>query len=212
MEYMCFNEKEDISTLNGGSLKLADKFNYFESIVWSIENDINTRLVKAWTAIDRLSIIWKWNVSNKIKCNFFQASVMSVLLYGCTTWMLTKCIEKKLNKNCTRMLRAIWNKSWKQHTIKQQLFSHLPPISKTIQIRQRRQPVHCWKSKNEIRSNVFLWTPSHGCASVGWPTRTYLQQLGMDRGHSLEDLLEAMDDRDECQERIWEIWVNSTTW
>ena len=31
---------------------------------------------------------------NKINCNFFQAVVVSILLYGCTTWMLTKCIEK----------------------------------------------------------------------------------------------------------------------
>ena len=57
MEYMCFNQTGDISTLYGSSLKLVDKFAYLESSVSSTETDINTQLAKAWTAIDRLSVI-----------------------------------------------------------------------------------------------------------------------------------------------------------
>ena len=37
-------------------------------------------------------------------------------------------MEKKLDGNYTRMLRAILNKSWRQHATKQQqLYGHLPP-------------------------------------------------------------------------------------
>ena len=104
MEYKCFNQKGGISTLKGGSLKLVDKFTYLGSSISSTTNNINTRLTKAWTAIDRLSIIWRSNLSNKIKQFFFQAAVISILLYGCTTWTLTKRIEKKLDSNCTKML------------------------------------------------------------------------------------------------------------
>ena len=50
-----------------------------------------------------------------MKCSFFQAAVVSILLYGCTTWTLTKRMEKKLDGNYTRMLQAILNKSWRQH-------------------------------------------------------------------------------------------------
>ena len=50
-EYMCFNQTGDISTLNGSSLKLVDKFTYLGSSVSSTETDINARLAKAWTAI-----------------------------------------------------------------------------------------------------------------------------------------------------------------
>ena len=60
-EFMCFNQKGDISTLHGTSLKLVDKFAYLGSSVSSTEKDIDTRLTKARTAIDRLSIIWKSN-------------------------------------------------------------------------------------------------------------------------------------------------------
>ena len=89
-EYMCFNQKGDISTLNGSSLKLIDKFTYLGSIVSSTEIGIDTRLTKAWTAINRLSVIWNSVLTDKIKRSFFQATVMSILLYGCTTWTLTK--------------------------------------------------------------------------------------------------------------------------
>ena len=58
-EFMCFNQKSDISTLDGTSLKMVDKFNYLGSSVSSTEKDIDTRLTKACTAIDRLSIKWK---------------------------------------------------------------------------------------------------------------------------------------------------------
>ena len=112
-EYMCYNQTGDISTLDGTPLKLVDKFTYLGSSVESTEKDIYTRLTKAWTAINRLSTIWKSDLTDKMKRSFFQATVASILLYGWTTWTLTKWLEKKLDGNYTRMLRAILNKSWR---------------------------------------------------------------------------------------------------
>ena len=63
------------------------------------EKDIETRLTKAWTAINRLSIIWKSDLTDKMKRSFFQEAVTSIMLYGCTTWTLTKRLEKKLDGN-----------------------------------------------------------------------------------------------------------------
>ena len=112
-----------------------------------------------------------------MKCSFFQAAVVSVLLYGCTTWTLTKCLEKKIACNYTKMLRAILNKSWRQHTTKHQLYGYLPPITKTIQVRRTRHAGHCWKGRDELISDVLLWTPSYGRTKAGQPTQTYIQQL-----------------------------------
>ena len=67
------------------------------------------QLTKAWTAIDRLSIIWRSDLTDKMKRSFFHAAVVSILLYGCATWTLTKRLEKKLYSNYTRKLRAILN-------------------------------------------------------------------------------------------------------
>ena len=84
-EYICFNQTDDISILNGSRLKLVDKFTYLGNSVSSAEIDIDTRLAKAWTATDRLSVICKSDLTDKIKCSFFQVAVVSILLYGCTT-------------------------------------------------------------------------------------------------------------------------------
>ena len=166
-EYICYNQTGDISTLDGTPLKLVDKFTYLGSSVASTEKDIDTRLTQAWKAINRLSIIWKSDLTDKMKRSFFHAAVASILLYGCTTWTLTKRLEKKLDGNYTRMLRAILNKSWRQHPTR-----HLPPITKTI--RRTRHAGHCWRSRDELISDVLLWTPTHGRAKAGRPARTYI--------------------------------------
>ena len=126
---MCYNQTGDISTLGGTSLKLVDKFTYLGSSVSATEKDIDT---KAWIAIYMLSIIWRSDLSNKMKRS--------------TTWMLTKRLEKKLDGNYTRMLWGILNKSWRQHPKRHQLYGHLPPITKTIQVRRTRHAGTCWRS------------------------------------------------------------------
>ena len=136
-------------------LKLVDKFTYLGSSVSSTEKNIDTRLTKSWTAIDRLSIIWKSGLTDKMKRSFFQAAVVSILLYGCTTWTLTKRPKKKLDGNYTRILRAILNKSWWQHPTRDQLYGHLPPITKTIQVRRTRNGIKCLKNSFWRIANRF---------------------------------------------------------
>ena len=212
-EYMCYNQTGYITTLDGASLRLVDKFTNLGNSVPSTENDINTRLTKAWTAIDRLSIIWKSDLTDEMKRSFFQAAVVSILLYGCTTWTLTKRLEKKLDGNYTRMLRAILNKSWWQHPTRRHLYGHLPPITKTIQVRRARHAGHCWRSKDELVSDVLLWTPTYGQAKAGRPAWTYIQQLCEDTaGCCTEDLPEAMNDREKWREMVKDIHAGGTTW
>ena len=147
-----------------------------------------------------------------MKRSFFQAAVVSILLYGCTTWTLTKWLEKELDGNYIRMLRAILKKSWQQHPTRRQLYGHLPPITKTIQARRTRHVGHCWRSKDKIVSDVLLWTPAHGQSKAGRPARTFIQQLRDDTGCNPEDLPEAMNDRETWRERVRDIRASRTTW
>ena len=166
-----------MSTLNGSTLKRVDKFTYLGNSFWSTETDINTRLVKAGTAIDSPPVLWKSDLTEKMRRSFFQAVMVLIRLHGCTTWTLTKRMKKKLGGNYTRMLRAIFNKSWRQHLTKQQLYGHLPPLTKTIKIRRTRHVGHSWRCSDELIRDVLLWTPSHGRAKAGCPALTYIQQL-----------------------------------
>ena len=137
-----------------------------------------------WTWLpvsERFRLVWK--------CRLFDYST-------CTTWTLTKWLEKKLDGNYTRMLRAILNKSWRKHPTRHHLYGHLPPMTKTIEVRRTRHVGHCWRSRDELISDVLPWNPTYGREKAGRPARTYIQQLSENTGCSPEDLPEAMNDRE----------------
>ena len=92
-----------------------------------------------------------------------------------------------------------------KHPTKQQLYGHLRPIMKIIKIRWTRHAGHCWRSRDELISDVPLWTPSRGWA-------TYIQQLCVDTGCSPEDPPEVTDNREVWRERVRDIRADSLTW
>ena len=107
-------------------------------------------------------------------------------------------------------MRAIRNKSWQQHPTRHQLYGHLPPITKTIQVRRTRHAGHCWRSRDELIRDVLLWIPTHGRAKAGRPARTYIQQLCEDTGFCPEDLPRAMNE--EWREKVRDIRATSAIW
>ena len=123
-----------------------------------------------------------------------------------------RLVSSSADGNYTRMLRAILNKSWRQHPTRHQLYGHLPPITKTIQVRRTRHAGHCWRSKDELISDLLLWTPAYGQAKAGRPARTYIQHLCEDTGCNHEDLPKAMNDREKWRERVWDVRGGGTTW
>ena len=141
-----------------------------------------------------------------MKRSFFQAAIVSILLYGYTTWKLNKRREKKLDGNYTRMLWAIMNRSWSHPPHKAPAVRPLITITKTIQIRQTIHAGHY------CISNVFPWSPSHGRAKTGRTARTYIQQLCKDTGCSPEDLPEAMNDRERWGERVRDDGMTRRWW
>ena len=123
--------------------------------------------------------------------------------------MKWKCFRQL---NCVLILNwTVFNRRDYLHKFFQ-LYGHLPPITKTIQVRRTRHAGHCWRSKDELISDVLLWTPTHGCARVGRPARTYIQQLCEDTGCNPEDLPEAMNDREKWRETVRDIRAGGATW
>ena len=110
------------------------------------------------------------------------------------------------------MLRAILNKSRRQHPTRHQLYGHLPPIMKTFPVRRTRHAGHYWRSRDELISDVILWTPTYSRTKAGRPARTYIQQLCEDTGCSPEDMPEAMNDREKWRKRVRDIRASGTTW
>ena len=100
------------------------------------------------------------------------------------------------------MLRAVLNKSWKQHPTKEQLYGNIPAISTIIRERRTRFAGHCFRNKAELASELILWKPTHGYAHAGRPRLTYIDQLARDVGLRVEDLKNAMGDREVWKERV----------
>ena len=81
----------------------------------------------------------------------------------------------------------------------------------TIQVGRTRHARHSWRSRDELISDVLLWTPTHGREKAGRPARTYIQQLSEDTGCCPEDLPRAMNDREKWRERVRDSRATSTT-
>ena len=109
------------------------------------------------------------------------------------------------------MLRAILNKSWRQHPTRHQLYGHLSPITKTIQVRRTRYAGHCWRSRDELISDVLLWTPHIWPSKSRTTSLTYIQQLCDDTGCSTKELSEAMNNREKWRERVRDIRASCTS-
>ena len=167
---------------------------------WTLKWSVDTSIIQKKTFIFSIQ---EYCLTFSQLCNHF-----FVLL----KWTLTKRLEKKLDGNYTRMLRAILNKSWRQHPTRRQLYGHLSPITKTIQVRRARHAGHCWRSKDELVSDVLLWTPTYGQAKAGRPAQTYIQQLCEDTGCNPEDLPEVMNDREKWREMVKDIRAGGTSW
>ena len=66
------------------------------------------------------------------------------------------------------------------------------------------------RRRDELISDVLLWTPTYGRAKSGRLARAYIQQLYKDTGCSPEDLPEAMNDREKWRERVGDIRASGT--
>jgi hypothetical protein len=211
-EFICLNQDSSVGmkSTNGKNIKQVDDFKYLGSYISSTEHDVNVRLGKAWGALNAMDKIWKSNLPDKLKRNFFRATVESVLVYGSITWTLTSKLEKKLDGAYTRMLRIALNKSWRQHLTNKVLYGNIPPISKSICQQRLRFAGHCWRSKNELASKLILWSPTHGKRSQGRPKKTYIDQLISDTGCLIDELPTEMNNREEWRRHVISSRASST--
>ena len=199
-EYMDYNQqqRDTIKTKAGKILKPVNSFVYLGSQISATKKDFEINRAKAWTALNGFDSIWKSNLPDNLKKDFFRATVEFILLYGATAWTLTKTLESKLDGTYTRMLRAVLNISWRQHPTIAQLYGELPKITEILRERRMKFAGHCWRAKQELASDLLLWTPKHGERTVGQPAKTYIDQLIEDscchRGE-IEQLKIQMNDR-----------------
>ena len=153
------------------------------------DRDIRTRKALAWKSLHKLNKVWSSKLSKRIKIQLFRATTETILLYGSSTWTLTKQEEKALDGTYTRMLRKVLNVKWNQKINNASLYGSLDKISNTIRSRRLMLAGHV----------TVIWMPSHGYANRGKPKTTFVDTLLTDTASStIPELETIMSDR-----KIW---------
>ena len=168
-KFIAVNTEGTITAQNGCDLEQVNDFNYLGSKIISSENDIQVRIGSAWSALNKLTPIWKSNLDVSIKREFFRATVEYVLTYSSQAWTLTKSLENKLNGAYTRMLRAALNAHWDQRVTNKKLYNNFPKTTETIRYRRLQFSGHIWRHDGEIVHNLLFWMPKNGKPKRGRP-------------------------------------------
>lgn len=193
-KYMHLNPSSDkqLFSSDGSPIELVKDFKYLGGYM-DTEHDMNTRIAQAWGAIHSLQKVWKAPIKKETKTKVFQASIETILLYGSDSWTLNVSRCKKLDGTYTRMLRTIYNISWREHYTNKSLYGNLSRISLVVNRRRLALAGHVTRH-DELAGKLLLWTPD-AKRRVGRPYVTIKALLEKDTGLSGRDLLTAMKDR-----------------
>ena len=136
--------------------------------------------------------VWDSKLSKELKTRFFQATVESILLYGCESWSLTVQLEKSLDGTYTRMLRTVFGVRWESHTTNAELYGSIPLVSSKIASRRMQLAGHCYRHPELCASHLILWQPTHGRKDQRRPKQDYIATLKSDTGAACTTELGAL--------------------
>ena len=197
-KYLAYNTPEPTTLKTRGGVELERKqdFKYLGSWVDKTEEDVKRRKALAWQALNGMHRVWDSKLSKELKTRFFQATVESILLYGCESWSLTVQLEKSLDGTYTRMLRTVFGVRWESHTTNAELYGSIPLVSSKIASRRMQLAGHCYRHPELCASNLILWQPTHGRKDQRRPKQDYIATLKSDTGAACTTELGAlMSDR-----------------
>ena len=110
---------------------------------------------------------------------------------------MTPAIEKSLNGCYTRMLRAAFNVSWRDHVTNKELYGHIPKVTEKIRTRRLQLAGHCYRHPELPAHEVLLWEPAHGKRSRGRPAASYTKSLMKDAEvETIDELRNLLGDRE----------------
>ena len=170
--------------IDGQPIEIVDEFKYLGSFMGSTDKDVANRIGLAWAAFNKLKRILarSGKPSVKLKLRLFNAACISILLYGCESWVLTAQHAKKLDvfaRTCYRIILGV--RQTEAHMTNEQLYKladNARPITKVIRERQLQFTGHCLRmSDNELANIYAIYSSSVAPNRRGKPKRSYLDQI-----------------------------------
>ena len=161
------------------------------------DRDIHTRKALAWKSLHKLNKVWTSGLPNASKLKLFRATTETILTYGSSTWSLTTQEEKALDGTYTRMLRKVYNISWRDRVNNKTLYGSVRKLSDTIRIRRLKLAGHVFRDQSSPAHLTITWMPAHGYAQRGRPPSSFIGTILRDTNIStVEELESCMRDRD----------------
>jgi len=151
----------DIKASDGSTIKRVDDFKYLGSWLVNTKIEIESRIAQTWSTATKLRRIWRSHIRPNLKKNFLNSCVISILLYGCETWTLTKTLERKLDGTYTKLLRYIHDFPHDAHIANKDLYDDSPYISDIIKHRRIRFAGHCLRAQNQPVQKLVLLNPGY---------------------------------------------------
>ena len=138
-EYIANIDSKEKLVINGEQLQQVEDFKYLGAHLQSSEKDLEIRTGQAWSAFWKLKKIWESkSIPVKLKINLFQASCLSILLYGSETWLITEKMKSKLNSFANQCYRIMLGIRYQDHITNEEIYKRLnvQKLYKTVVKRQ----------------------------------------------------------------------------
>ena len=184
-EYMVINpqpgEQDAQLLLNGKPLKRVDNFKYLGANMKSAAYDLACRKGQAWSAFWSMVNIWRdKNICLGLKLNIYRSAVLSVLLYGCETWALTKSMEASIDGFGTNCLRVILGIKRIDRVPNVHIYERtdMKPLTHLVRQRQLGYLGHILRRDDSEPCKMFaLFEPAHGRRGRGRPKLNYTRYV-----------------------------------
>ena len=190
-KYMTFNIPRPVPYtgrvfVNDEPLEEVYDFKYLGAYIASTDKDIAVRKALAWKALESLDVFWKSDLSRKTKTKIFRTAVEPVLLYGSETWTMKESAIRGIDGVYTRMLRRVFNISWRSHTPNTILYGNIPPISTTLKQRRLRFAGHIHRLHDQPAHDLLFWQPNYQLIVIHSIKEDNIPKLALYLTNSLE--------------------------
>ena len=128
----------------------------------------------------------------------FIASVVSILLYGCESWVIDEELEKQINSFATTCYRSLLGIKWCDHVSNEKVLEKVKkaPLIDTVRKRQLGWLGHTLRLEDQEPAKTFaLYEPKHGSFKRGPRPLSYKHQIAKLLSDSPDDLtIEAISE------------------
>ena len=143
--------------------------------------DLTRRKALAWSAFWKLEHIWRSTIIPvDMKVRLFNTTCVTVLLYGCESWVLTSDMENKINSFATSCYRVMLNIKRIDHVPNSRIYddTNTEPLVNRVRLRQLKFLGHILRMPEEEPCRLYaLYTPSHGRRKPGRQRTSYLSYI-----------------------------------